>query len=377
VAYISYNAYPGNHLRDLIRGMMRFHTNAMKDFGEKVGQARGIVKFVAESIGNPDYYVAAIRAQFDRISKYADEAFFHDDLSEINQPFYFYEFNSDAERHGLQFVGEASANELQPGRFTNQVMDRMAELQAAPEFVREQYKDFVRGTAFRQTLLCHREITLAPDILVDRIPKLYVSCDATLEESDGYPGSKARRFVRRSGAELETAHPLISEALSILSSNWPCEIHFEQLLTEASTKATALDETENAWTLAEALSRAYRTGFLHLHIAPHQLTNAVSQYPAVSNLVRAQLASGETATNQFHVAMKFPDRLSRRLVELLDGTRDQEALTHALAEFVRNGHAELFDNGAPVRDLDAVATILRRRVREGLDSLAHEAMLVS
>jgi methyltransferase-like protein len=377
VAYISYNAYPGNHLRDLVRTMMRFHTNPMKDFDEKVGQARGMVKFVAESAAKPDYYVAAVRAQFDRISKYADEGFFHDDLSELNQSFYFYEFNSDAKRHGLQFAGEASANELQPGRFSTQVMDRMAELQAAPEFVREQYKDFIRGTAFRQTLLCHQELTLAPDILIDRIPRLYVSCDATLQKSDGVPDSKMTRFVRRRGSELETAHPLISEALSILSSNWPCEIPFEQLLSEASSRATGVAEIDKSWTLAEALSRAYRTGFLLLQVAPHQLTKAVSRCPAVSKLAQAQLARGETATNQLHVAMKFPDLLSRRLVELLDGTRDQEALTHELVEFVRNGQAELFDNGAPVRDLNAVETILRRRVREGLDSLAQEAMLVS
>src|SRR5207249_4145378 len=26
IAYVSYNAYPGNHLRDLARGIIRFHT---------------------------------------------------------------------------------------------------------------------------------------------------------------------------------------------------------------------------------------------------------------------------------------------------------------------------------------------------------------
>ncbi len=49
VAYVSYNAYPGNHLRDLVRGMMRFHTAGFEDPIEKVGQARGLLKFLAES----------------------------------------------------------------------------------------------------------------------------------------------------------------------------------------------------------------------------------------------------------------------------------------------------------------------------------------
>jgi SAM-dependent methyltransferase len=36
VAYISYNAFPGNHLRDLVRWMMRFHTARFDTPDEKV-----------------------------------------------------------------------------------------------------------------------------------------------------------------------------------------------------------------------------------------------------------------------------------------------------------------------------------------------------
>src|ERR1700722_7510956 len=125
VAYISYNAYPGNHLRDLVRGMMRFHRSGLEDSIDKVGQARGLLKFLAESTTRTDYYVATIRAQYDRTLKYQDAAFFHDDLSEVNQPFYFHEFMADAQRHGLKFVGEARSNDLIPAKFTPQVMERM------------------------------------------------------------------------------------------------------------------------------------------------------------------------------------------------------------------------------------------------------------
>ena len=41
VAYISYNAYPGNHLRDFVRGMMRFHTARIEGSVEKVGKRAG------------------------------------------------------------------------------------------------------------------------------------------------------------------------------------------------------------------------------------------------------------------------------------------------------------------------------------------------
>ena len=381
VAYISYNAYPGNHLRDLVRGMMRFHTACFKDPAEKVGQARGLLKFLSESTPETDYYVAAIRGQFDRTTRYADEAFFHDDLSEVNQSFYFYQFNSDAERHDLQFVGEASANDLQPGKFTSAVMERMQELERAPEAVREQYKDFFRGTAFRQTLLCQKEIELSPDILIDRIPRLYASCDAVPQETGPDRDPTVTLFTRPRGAELETGHPLICAALKYLWSKWPGEVSFETLLGVAreaeAGKKNSDSKDQEAETLSVALMRAYRSGFLHMHITPHQLTNAVSQYPSVSDLARQQLADSQSATNQLHVAMNFPDALSRHLVQSLDGTRDQEALVRELVEFVRAGRGTLVENGATVEDPTEVATLLERRVREGLESLAREGMLVS
>jgi methyltransferase-like protein/SAM-dependent methyltransferase len=374
VAYVSYNAYPGNHLRDLIRGMIRFHTAGFEDPSEKVGQARGLLKFLAESTPKPDYYVAAIRSQFDRTLKYVDEAFFHDDLSEINQPFYFHEFISDAERHGLQFLGEARANDLQPGKFTPAVMQKMKELEGAPEVVREQYKDFIRGSAFRETLLCHREVEISSDLLVERIPKLYASCDAAPQVNENEDqGSQTTLFRRPGGAELETAHPLVCAAMKILGSHWPATVSFLELLR--STHLAAPTEAGDEETLAEALARAYRAGFLHLQIFPNAVTNIVSERPAISRLARFQLERSQSATNQLHVTMKFPDPLSRRLVQLLDGSRDREMVRRDLLEFVRAGHGEVLENGVPVTTPAEVDDILRRRVDEGLKSLAREGML--
>ncbi len=110
---------------------------------------------------------------------------------------------ADAGRHGLQFLGEARANDLQPGTFTPEVMQRVKELEGASEIVREQYKDFIRGCSFRETLLCHSELEISSNLLVDRVPRLYASCDAILKEGGNQDG-KAALFRRTKGAELET-----------------------------------------------------------------------------------------------------------------------------------------------------------------------------
>src|SRR6202035_5898741 len=43
VAYVSYNAYPGNHLRDLVRGMIRVPPAGVVDASGAARQARGLV----------------------------------------------------------------------------------------------------------------------------------------------------------------------------------------------------------------------------------------------------------------------------------------------------------------------------------------------
>src|SRR5260370_16384601 len=199
--------------------MMRYHVENFEDAQEKIRQARGILKFLAESRTIPSPYVTGLKAESERGLKYTDEVFFHDDLSEINQPFYFHEFIGDARRHGLAFLGEASPNELGPRTFAPEVMTKIKELEAGDELIREQYKDFFLGRAFRETLLCHRELQLAPDFLPEKVWKLYASCDAIViePETDG----NSALFRRHEGSELATNYPLTLAALKSLCSQCP------------------------------------------------------------------------------------------------------------------------------------------------------------
>jgi SAM-dependent methyltransferase len=380
VAYISYNAYPGNHFRDLVRGMMRFHVGNIADPMDKIGQARGLLKFLSESRVKPDYYIEAIRAEFERTVKYTDEAFFHDDLSEVNQPFYFYEFMENARRHGLQFVGEANANELNSENLTVEAANKLNELAAAGEIVREQFKDFVRACGFRQTLLCHAEVELAPDLLVERIPQLYAMCDAAPVERVTSDGSSIAVFKRSTGDEIVTTHPLVAAAVAYLCSQCPRSVSFRKLLETAQAavgQSAAFSEADDTVTLATALSRAYRVGSLLFNVFPPHVINWVSNYPAVSELARLQLKRGNCATDQLHIPHKFPDPFARQLVLFLDGTRDQEVLARDLTEFATSTAGTVYENGEPVKSLAEIPAVVERRLRQGLESLAREGMLVS
>ena len=378
IAYINYNAYPGNHLRDLARGIMRFHAGQFGSPLEKIRQARAVLKFLAESTPVPDAYTTALRSEFERVVKYKDEAFFHDDLSGINQPFYFHEFISDAERHGLQFLGESSPNELDREKLTAEVVAKLNELEGSSEIIREQYKDFVRGCGFRRTLLCHKEVQIAPNNIPERVAELYVSCDALPVQSAG--DSKAAVFRRPNGAELETAHPLFVPTLEYICAEWPCTVSFSALLDHgkpatAGNAAIASFGSHAAW-LAEALLSAYQGGLLQLHAAPRLVVNKVSDHPISSPLARFQLKRSEYATSQIHKLVKIDDPLSRRLVELLDGKHDETAITRSLLEFVSTGQVELREDGALLTRPEQIEAAVRQRVPEVLKAFAREGLLV-
>jgi methyltransferase-like protein/2-polyprenyl-3-methyl-5-hydroxy-6-metoxy-1,4-benzoquinol methylase len=378
IAYISYNAQPGNHLHDLARGIMRYHVAHFEEPQEKIRQARSILKFLAESRTTPNPYVTGLKAESERVLKYTDEVFFHDDLSEINRPFYFHEFIGDAQRHSLQFVGEASPNELGPRTFAPEVMTKMKELEGGDELVREQYKDFFLGRAFRETLLCHGEVRLASDFLPERVPKLYAACDAILIERE--EGHSSALFRRHEGSELETRHPLIAAALKYLCEQWPCAVTFDLVLENVRTATTdknrvSTGEAEST-SLANALTAAYKAGFVELHVIPPRLVNRVSERPTSSRLARFQLQRGDSTANQLHQPVKFSDSLSRQLVLLLDGSRDRETIARELTEFVRSGHGEIPGSGSAV-DPDELTSGGSRKVEEGLKTLARGAMLIA
>jgi methyltransferase-like protein/SAM-dependent methyltransferase len=380
IAYISYNAYPGNHLRELARGIIRFHTAHLEQPLEKVQQARGILEFLANSTSDPDAYITVLKSEFERVAKYRDEAFFHDDLSEINQPFYFYEFISDAERHSLQFLGESGPNEVDPGKVTPEVLSKLGELQGSNETLREQYKDFVRGCGFRRTLLCRKEVQLAPARIPEKVKELYISCDAAPTQSDETPTSDGTIFRRPDGTEIETAHPLIVAALKHICLEWPCTVPFTAALDSArssvsgGTGVTSFDG--DAAALAEALLRAYEGGFLQLHVGVRPVVNKVSERPVSSALARFQLQRSGLATSQLHKFVRLEDPLSRELVQLLDGSRSHEAIIDGLLTSIASGQMNLYENGVVLTDPHLISDAVKRRLPEVMQALTREGLLV-
>ena len=353
VAFISYNAYPGGHLRDTLREMMLFHT-------------RELLEFLVQAHPEQDAYSTFLRFEVEALLERKPECFYHDELEEHNHRFYFHQFVADAARHGLQYLSEARLLSMQSGVYPPETAAKINALSQDDEILREQYLDFLKLRTFRQTLLCHSGIVLNRTPNPERVAQL--SAGSPARPSSAEPdvrSSAAEEFNFPTGGKMSTNHPLAKAAILHLGCSWPQAVPFAELLRAARTMAGRDDPNAGApiaedsnW-LADMSLRLFAANFLDLCVHPPKFVSTVSDRPAASPLVRAQVRAGLSITNLRHATITLDDEAAHHVLLLLDGTRDRQQLLAEIRSHLAEG--------------DVTAGQLERK----LDELAKMAVLVA
>jgi SAM-dependent methyltransferase len=323
IAYVSYNALPGGRLSGALRDMLVFHTAGLDDPAEQIEQARALLRLLVGSWPDQHDFGAIMRRQGERLLERSDETLFHDELAAVNHPVYFHEFVAHAGRHGLQYLAEADFFEMQTGVLPDAVSEEL--MRVEDPIRREQYLDFLKGRMFRQTLLCRGELEL------DRSPKPLMvetlAASSPAQPTDGPDRAGRVTFEGPTGSTLTTDHPLVTRALERIAGSWPGAVWVRELIPQQAS------EDERA-AICGALLRCYAGNLVQLHAMRPPLTTSVSDRPEASPLARHQARSGELVTNLRHAGVRIEDEPGRRLVILLDGTRDRAQLLRDLRAFV-------------------------------------------
>ena len=286
VAYLSYNAYPGSHLRDMVRGMMLYHTAHIPEPERRIGQARGLVKFLAESKEPKEFYHHVLGQELKRMERHTDAGLFHDDLSSINQPFYFHEFMANAAPHGLQFLAEADMMDNRRQVYPPQVEAVLATLDPADIIARQQYLDFLRSRGFRQTLLCRNGVQLERDVPPERACGMRVAGQISAASAKPDLHSPAAEiFYGPKKAEIETDRPLVKTAFAKLGARWPECLHFRELLAHSMAelgRSGAEETAEDTANLAAALLQAHEAGFVEFRMHKARFVTEPGDRPRAS-----------------------------------------------------------------------------------------------
>jgi len=327
IAYVSYNAYPGSHLRDMTREILRYHVRDIADPDQRLRQAHKLMQTVI-AIDEPSPYARALREQMERMLKFSDALLFHDDLAEISTPFYFHEFAAHAAEHGLQFLSEADLSESRMEGVPESAGE-LFEAVADDPLAHEQYMDFFKNRTFRRTLLCHAKTPVQRAIDDIHLNQFAISSSAQPAPQDHL--GEQQTFVTPEGYSITTSEPLVLAALDALASSWPAALDFPVLL-ERSLGATGAPSELAAAGLRAVLLEAYIARVVQLHATAPLVSASAGERPLASPLARAQCAAGLPAVSTLlHVNARLEGELEPQLLVLLDGSRDRQALTGAVS----------------------------------------------
>ena len=320
VAFVSYNANPAGRIRQMLREIMLYHAGTIEDPVERVVQGLALLDFVAGSRTGPDPYLAVVQAETQRMASSQPHSIFHDELEDTYFPVYFHEFAAHAARNGLQFLSEASLADMQPAGIAPEKYQQLKELAGGDVVAHEQYLDFAKFRKFRQTLLCHAERTLsrAPDTA--RLRGLYVASPARRTEPDARAGPGVERFEHPTGDCASTNNPLAKALLDRLIGVWPRMERLETLLDLGPESI-----------VGGLLLQLHAGGIVELHAYDPHMAADPGERPLASRLARFQAAQGSVVITLQHKHALIESEPALRLLRLLDGTRDREALLGEMA----------------------------------------------
>lgn len=361
LAYVSYNTLPGWHIRGMIRDMMIYHTRQFARPEVKVRQARALLNFLAEAVpSEKNPYGMHLQGELDMIRKMRDGYIRHDHLETDNHPIYFHQFIEQAEKHDLQYLGEAqfgimaiaAAQGIKPEIWNTllQVCQTTVE--------REQYLDFLRNREFRQTLLVHKDVMIDRSLNPEHMVPLYVSSIASPKAGLNLQSTDPEEIQLPSGASIPIRLPLVKAAMAHLAQVWPAAVSFTELRKAARSRLTAQegqdDEAlirQDTVNLGNGLRSLYALGFIDLSTIEPATSPEISEQPAATPLVRYQAQRGATVTNRRHRAIPV-NEFDRRVLEQLDGSRTAEDLRKLVGDLVKNGTLTVTRPGtAPVEQM--------------------------
>lgn len=384
IAYVSYNTFPGWHMRGMIRDMMQFHAMRFADARQRVGQARALLDFLATSVRQEGPYSSLLKTELESIRNQSDNYLYHEHLENVNDPVYFHQFVSMARKHGLRYLGEARLPTMVTGNFGPEVQKTLKTL--APDQIQtEQYMDFLRNRMFRETLLVLEANVPNWTIEPRNLRKLYVVANGKPagQTEPNIQSEEPEQYQTRSGMTLSTNRPLLKAAMKVLLQRWPGTTPFDELRREsrkllggdADDKALA---EEDAKTLSLGLVNTYiSSDLIELYSVPINVSRIAPEKPLAIASARERISSGATSVaNRRHELVRLSD-LDLRMIPLLDGTRDRTAILEALVKKAMTGDLRVQKDGQPQTGESEIRVALNSVLEQALNNIAAQSLLVT
>jgi methyltransferase-like protein/ubiquinone/menaquinone biosynthesis C-methylase UbiE len=327
VAFISYNAYPGAHLRNLVSGMMSLHTAGVEDPAEKVKQGIALAATVVRTLGDDNPATPAIKAEIQAVLSKNPVVTYFDEFSSENTPVYFTDFMRRAQMNGLQFLSEAEMTRLSFDALSAEARQLLEGI--TDTVVREQYSDFFKLTRFRQTLLCRDSLVVDRENFDKRLSDMYVGSPLRPAEEVQINNESSARYLSQSGGTVTVSQPFVKAVIDELAKAWPARLKYAELLERANARLDQ-PQPDAEEMLNKTLFKMFNPNLLEIDVTPYPLPPHPTEKPVASKLARLQAATGTDVVSMRHNVVELDDPMARTVLRLLDGTRDRKTILDAV-----------------------------------------------
>jgi SAM-dependent methyltransferase len=339
VAYISFNVTAGwSALRPLRDALLARTPN---DFPapQRYAAARTVLDELAIEWTDP-----ALLKEIAYLQTAAPSYLFHEYLAAFNTPMTFGEFATQIDAHGLRYVGEAG-----PRRAVVELEDAWG---LAPEGMAgrwldaESALDDALGTRFRRALIARADAPCAQPPRAEVLSDLAFYADLACDEELDLEHDSEQRFVNPTGNTFAVSDALAKAALIALSSAYPRALSYPDLI--AAAHAVRHEFGVHGEVDATRFNQAWFSLVTTHSVMPTlselmaiEAADEPGNHPRAHALARLQAATpGWVVSGIRHVAIDL-DAAARALLQWMDGSRDQAALSEAMRAYLAAAGIEL------------------------------------
>lgn len=372
VGYISFNINPGSYFRKSFWEAIKFHTRDIDGLQEKIAAAQQFAGFLKQVAPPDSTFKKIVDSETEILMNEAAEYLFHDDLGDLNDAFFFYEFMETAERYGLQFVAEANPAAMFGHDFAPEALKFIDEMSGGDFVKRQQYFDLIKARRFRSTLLCRDDIKLDRSPKDDVIEKFLIVSPLVPTTEGGCVWDKSEiEFATQDRATIKTDEPLTKMALLYLNSIWSGGASLDEVVERAksalSGHAVTVSE-KDVQSLRSTLRYLFEGGVVILQTCRREFSTDPGERPMASLFAQLQLARGDKSILSLSgMNYSFENDFLRRLIKMLNGKRDR---TDLAAEMQRSINVSPEKREALFEQLPAM-------IESGLRQIARLGFLVS
>lgn len=355
VAFISYNTYPGWKVKDVVRDLMLLASKDKESTEEKLKAAKEALLVYKDFLLTKDneYYEKKIPAKMlmhwvEEVLSKSDFYIAHEFLEDINDPFYFKDFNSMLVKNGLTYLCEYTLEDIFVPDLGISKVDDYKNDKFKDRIDLEQFMDIVNNKVFRQSLIVHSEAyekIANKQIGPSDVNKIHV-VDDFIKKDDGWHDKFALMpqdisWLCEVFYKMYPASINLSQILEILPEDKLMVYSaFVRLLTNSADAMIVKDELKD------------------IEYAPNYSRLKANLTGYIKYFLNHKDNADITFANKFGLTERL-DRLDYYIFLLLDGKNNLEEITAKSLKFVKENSIKISDKNGKELKNDKLVTHLK------------------